>query len=313
MLYCFIISELPFLDFGAQSFTVIYLFQCETERVYRKYRRIINKNVSLKLHEIVEQYMDKRLDLGTVLGVGGAFGLVSLAILFGGSITAFLDFPSLLIVVGGTLGATLINYPLQDFIKAFRVLRPTFFPETISPGTRMERIINMARTARGGGALALEAESDSEEDPFLRKCLELMVDGSKPEEIRHIMELELAFPDCYRRAAQLFQTMGTIAPALGLIGTLIGLVQMLGNLEEPAAIAPAMAVALITTFYGAILANLVFLPVAGKLHRRSQEELLIKEMTVEGILSIATGAHPRLVEQHLMGFLPAEERWTQFG
>jgi len=152
-----------------------------------------------------------------------------------------------------------------------------------------------------------------ERDPFFKKCLMLLVDGYDAPELRKILEMELAYlDDRHRRGARLFQTMGAIAPAMGLIGTLIGLVQMLGNLDDPSEIGPAMAVALLTTFYGAVLANLVFLPLAGKLRTRSEEETLYKEMTIEGICGIAEGLNPRMIKQRLFSFLPPEKRYAEY-
>ncbi|MCB0344648.1 MAG: motility protein A [Bdellovibrionales bacterium] len=255
----------------------------------------------------------RRLDYGTIAGAIAAFGLVFLAIYLGGGIESFVDVKALLIVLGGTIGATLINFPLDDFVRAVSGLKTAFFPDTKSEMQRVRKILELSRKVRADGSLAIEGEVYSEPDAFLRKCIELIVDGTDKEEIRQILEIELSFlEERHRRGAQLFQTMGGIAPAMGLIGTLIGLVQMLQNLNDPTQIGPAMAVALLTTFYGAVFANLVFLPIAGKLRSRSEEEFLVKEMTIEGITGVASGINPRMIEARMLSFLAPELRHSEF-
>ena len=254
-----------------------------------------------------------QIDYGTIAGALCAFGLVFLAIFRGGGFSSFFDLNSFLIVIGGTLGATLINFPLEDFKKALAVLRPAFFPDYLSEQQRVHKILELAEKARASGALVLEDEAFREPDPFLKRCIELVVDGLPPQEIRKTLEIELAFlGDRHRRGAQLFQTMGSISPAMGLIGTLIGLVQMLKGLSDPATIGPAMALALLTTFYGSILSNVVFLPISGKLRTRSRDETFVKEITIEGIVEIVQGTNPRLVEQRLFGFLAPEKRESRY-
>ena len=253
-------------------------------------------------------------DHGTIVGAICAFGLVLIGIYVGGNLSAFFDWSSLLIVLGGTIGATLINFPLKDFYYSAPALKTAFFEDNSSPQDRIEKIIEIARRYRKEGHLSLQNDIMYETDPFLRKCLELAVDDLPPEEIKRILEIELGFTeDRHHQTARLFQTMGAVAPAMGLIGTLIGLVQMLQHLDDPSLIGPSMALALLTTFYGAILANLVFIPLAGKLLRRSEEESLIRQLTIEGIIEMLNRTNPRLVEQRLMGFIPPNERMSQFG
>ncbi len=254
-----------------------------------------------------------KVDYATLIGVSCAFGLVFLAITLSGGLWSFFDLPSFLIVAGGTLGATLITFPLEDFRRTLSILRPALFPDHSSAQHRLAKIIELAKVSRTEGELSLENYSYYESDPFLRKCIELVVDRVGVEETRKVLDIEVAsLEDRHRRGAQIFQTMGAIAPAMGLIGTLIGLVRMLENLEDPKAMGPAMAVAILTTFYGAILAYLVFLPLAGKLRARSEEEQLIKQMTIEGILCIAEGMNPRLIESRLQSFLRPEQRLSRF-
>ena len=253
------------------------------------------------------------VDYATLWGAAAAFGLVLLAILLGGGLGSFIDIKSLLIVVGGTLGATLITFPLYDLARTLTIIRPALFPDESSAQHRIDKIIDLSNKTRAEGELSLEALTYSELDSFLRKCIELVVDGTPPEEIHRILQIEVShLEDRHRRGAQLLQTMGSISPAMGLIGTLIGLVRMLENLDDPANIGPGMALALLTTFYGAMLAHLVFLPLAGKLRTRSEEERLIKELTAEGILSVAQGVNPRIIEQRLQSFLPNEQRYSRF-
>jgi chemotaxis protein MotA len=255
----------------------------------------------------------KQIDLATLIGVFAAFGLVFLSIHLGGGLHSFLDLNSLLIVLGGTLGATLVTFPLGDFKRSMPALKTAFFPNKSSVHKRISRILNIARRVRADSVESVSGDVAGESDTFFRHCLELLIDGQDEEEIRHILGIELDFlEDRHRRSSQLFQTMGTIAPAMGLIGTLIGLVQMLERLNDPSQIGPSMALALLTTFYGAIFANLIFLPLAGKLRSRSEEESLIKEMTIEGIAGVAQGVNPLIIERRLLGFLPPEQRLSEY-
>ena len=255
----------------------------------------------------------RKLDVATLTGIVAAFGLVIVAIKLGGGLSYFFDAKALLIVLGGTLGATLVNFPLRDFSRAMPALKTAFFPDQFSTKLRTSKILDYARKYRASGPESVQAELRKESNRFLRDCIELLTEGHGEDEIRKVLEIELGFSeDRHRRSAQLFQTMGTIAPAMGLVGTLIGLVQMLQNLDSPSGIGPAMAVALLTTFYGALFANLVFLPIAGKLRSRSEEEFLLKELTIEGIAGVAAGANPRVIERRLLSFLPPEQRQSEY-
>ena len=252
-------------------------------------------------------------DYATALGICGAFGLVFLAIVLGGRLASFLDFNSFIIVFGGTIGATLVNFPMQDLTRSLVVLQTALWPDQSSGLHRIQTLIDLSSRARSDGILSLENVAYSEPDPFYRKCIQLVVDGMPYEEIQRTLEIELLhLEDRHRRGAQLFQAMGAVAPAMGLIGTLVGLVQMLEHLDDPSKIGPGMATALLTTFYGSLLAYLVFLPLAGKLRARSQAETNIKEMTIEGILCIMKETNPRIIEQRLMSFLSPEQRLSQF-
>ncbi len=245
------------------------------------------------------------MDFATILGVISAFGLVFIAIFVGGGIQLFINIPAVMIVVGGTLGATMINYPLRDVFGVFSVVKKALFTRKISTDELIKRFVGFAKKSRKEGILALESDIKDVTNEFLKKGIQLSIDGLEPQEISDILETEVDFVRSrHQLGAEIFITMGTFSPALGMIGTLIGLIQMLQRLDDPGTIGPAMAVALLTTFYGSIMANILCLPVAGKLKTRSKEEVLSKEMTIQGIISISNGDNPRILEQKLLAFLP---------
>lgn len=249
------------------------------------------------------------MDLASIIGILTGFGLFIAAIGLGGSLKTFWDPASLLIVLGGTTAATLVNYPMVHILGMFKVLSKAFVKKSASPKEFIELLVRFAEKARREGLLALEEESAEVGDPFLQKGIQLVVDGTDPELVRNVLETELAFlSDRHKGGQSIFQTMGSLAPAFGMIGTLIGLIEMLRNLDDPNAIGPGLATALMTTFYGAVLANLIFIPVAGKLGVKSQEEILLKEVMIEGILSIQAGDNPRIVGEKLKAFLAPKVR-----
>lgn len=253
------------------------------------------------------------MDFATILGVISAFGLVCIAIFMGGGIQLFINVPALMIVVGGTLGATMISYPLRDVFGVLNVVKKTLFTRNISINELIKRFIVFSKKSRKEGILALEGEIKDVADGFLKKGIQLSIDGLEPQDISDVLETEVDFiRSRHQTGAEIFTTMGTFAPALGMIGTLIGLVQMLQTLDDPGSIGPAMAVALLTTFYGSIIANIVCLPIAGKLRTRSKEEVLAKEMSIQGIISISNGDHPRIIEQKLLAFIPPNQRESFF-
>jgi len=249
------------------------------------------------------------MDIATILGVISAFGLVILAIFMGGGLQLFINPAALMIVVGGTLGATMINYPLREVFGVFGVVKKALFARNESVKELTGTFADFAQKSRKEGILALEKPIKDVANEFLKKGVQLSIDGLEPEEINNILETEVDFVRSrHQLGAEIFTTMGTFAPALGMIGTLVGLVQMLQNLDDPSTIGPSMAVALLTTFYGSIMANILCLPIAGKLRTRSKEEVLIKEMTVQGVISISNGDNPRILEQKLQAFLPPNQR-----
>ncbi len=249
------------------------------------------------------------MDLGTVIGIVLSFGLVVAAILSGSSLIIFLSVPSFLVVVGGTLGAAMVNYPLGYIIGVVGVIKNTFFTSLESPVDIIDRFKDYANRARREGILSLEPLIKEIDDDYMRKGLQLTVDGLEPQTIQEILETEVSYlSERHATGAEIVAVLGTLAPAMGMIGTVIGLIQMLQTMSDPASIGPAMSVALLTTLYGAILANLVFNPLSGKLKTRSKEELLLREMIMEGILSISKGENPRIIEEKLNSFLPPKDR-----
>jgi chemotaxis protein MotA len=253
------------------------------------------------------------MDFATIVGIFCAFALVFSAIVLGGDIRLFFDVPSLMIVLGGTMGATLINYPLPDMLKVFKVVKNAFFHRGATVQGLIAHFVALAGIARREGILALEPSMGQMRDEFLKKGLQLSVDGLEPSSIREILSTEIvSIQERHKLGSEIFTTLGTFAPHLGMIGTLIGLVQMLKTMDDPSTIGPSMALALLTTFYGSILANLFCLPVAGKLRTRSNQEVLMKELMTEGILSLAKGDNPRIIEQKLNAYLPLHLRESAF-
>jgi chemotaxis protein MotA len=253
------------------------------------------------------------MDLATIIGTISAFALVVIAIFMGGDLGMFLDVPSLLIVVGGTLGVTLINYPLRDLLKLMSVVKRVFVERLNSAPKVIHDFVELSHRARKDGILSLEPTVRAMDDRFMAKGLQMTIDGVEPTVVKETLETEIDnVIERHRVGADIFTSMGTFAPALGMIGTLIGLVQMLRTMNDPSAIGPGMAVALMTTFYGAVLANMLFLPMSGKLRNRSAEEVVMKELILQGVLGIARGDNPRVLEQKLHSFIPASMRTSSF-
>jgi len=245
------------------------------------------------------------VDVATIVGIVSGLSFIFIAMLLGGSpITTFIHIPSMMITFGGTLAATLINYPLNEMRGVLSTVRHAFAFEDRTPTSMIEMLVTYATKARREGILTLETELESVTDPFLIRGVRLAIDGTAPELIKDILTTELAYVESRHALGQgIFTMMGTYAPAFGMIGTLIGLISMLRSLEDPSQIGQGMAMALITTFYGVFMANLIFLPIAGKLRSRTQSEVLMKEVVIEGILSIQSGDNPRIVEQKLKAFI----------
>lgn len=253
------------------------------------------------------------MDIATVVGLVAGILLVVSAIITGGAPGAYVNLPSALITIGGTIAATLINYPLSDVLNVMNSVRNAFMHKDIAPQRLIDQLVNFATIARREGILALESHASEVDDAFLQNSIQLAIDGTAPELIKDILTTELAFmEDRHAMGQSILLAMGAFAPAFGMIGTLIGLVAMLVEMEDPSMIGKGMAVALLTTLYGALMANVLFLPAAGKLKVRTANELLAKEIIIEGILSIQQGDNPRTVEQKLKAFISPSLR-TQVG
>ena len=249
------------------------------------------------------------MDLATLVGLLGAFGIIIAAIITGGSAIIFVNVPSLFIVVGGTIFAVLMKFPLAHFFTAFKVAMKAFFNKAEDPRKLIQEGIELANIARKEGVLGLEGRDIDNE--FLKRGIQLCVDGHEPEFVRSMLGKDINMTiDRHERGQAIFKSIGDVAPAMGMIGTLIGLVQMLMQMEDPSQIGAPMAVALLTTFYGTLLANLLFLPVAGKLKTRSKQEVLVKQMILEGVISIQSGDNHRVVEQKLKAFIAPKARIT---
>ncbi len=247
------------------------------------------------------------MDLATIIGVVAGLGLILGAILLGGSLSAFINIPGLAIVFGGTIAATLIMQRLNIVIGAIKVGLNVLVDRSTPPESIIETIIRLAKIARKDGLLALEKEELN--NPFLEKGIRLVVDGLNPEDVTAVLRTELMYlKQRHKRGQKVFKFMAATSPAMGMVGTLIGLVQMLMTIDDPSAIGPAMAVALLTTFYGAVLAFLFFGPIAAKLENRTQEESNRLEMIISGIVGIMNGENPRIIEQRLASFLEPKSR-----
>lgn len=253
------------------------------------------------------------MDLATIIGLFITFGLVLGAIMMGSPLSIFIDIPSVLIVFGGTIGCTLIHYPFKEIASAINVGKKTIFVQEMQINTLITQLMEYANKARKEGILALQGAMESVEDEFLKKAMQMAVDGQEPATLRDMLNTEIEYIQMrHEQGAAIFSTLGAYAPAMGMIGTLIGLVQMLQSLSDPSSIGPAMAVALITTFYGAIIANVICLPMAGKLKGRSTSEVLVKTLVIEGMQSILSGENPRIMEQKLHAFIAPKLRESMF-
>ncbi|MHC4293564.1 MAG: motility protein A [Planctomycetota bacterium] len=249
------------------------------------------------------------MDIATIIGIILGFSVVVLAIVSGGGWQMFVNVPSLGITIGGMLCATLIHFSLPQFLGIFSIIKKTFVAKIPTPGELIQKMVDYAAINRRDGALALEQEIGNIENPFFIKGMQMLVDGQEPEGMRGSLELEIDnLRDRHGTGKKILEFMGAAAPAFGMIGTLIGLVQMLSNLSDPSGIGIGMATALLTTFYGAFAANLVFLPLAGKLGIYSDAEATSMEMILEGLCSIASGDNPTSVREKLHSFVSHSKR-----
>jgi chemotaxis protein MotA len=250
------------------------------------------------------------MDFGTVLGLALAGGMISAAVVMsGGSPNAFYDSAALTTVCGGMLAALLLCFPISTVAKLPQVLYRVLFPRLPNSQQLIRDLVKLAEVARRDGLLALEHRPDETAHPFIRLGVELAVDGTRPEMLEELLRSEIeGMSHRHREGKAMLDQLGRSAPAFGLIGTLLGLIVMLGNISDPTSIAGGLAVALITTLYGAVLSTASLLPMAEKLAYYSRQEMLSREIIVRGILAIQAGEHPRLIAQRLQVFLPPGQR-----
>ncbi len=253
------------------------------------------------------------MDILSVLGWVFGIGIILFGILFDsgtGKLIAenlknFFDPSSVAVVLGGVIAALMISFPLRCFTKIPRHLKIIFFPTKYNPQDYIVQIVELAKEARVNGLLSLEGKLEETQDPFLKNSMMLVVDAVEPEKVKQLLETELDYLD--ERHAQdraFYDKASAYSPAFGMIGTLMGLINLLKQLEDPNAIAPAMALALVTTFYGTILSNLIFTPISNKLKIRHEEEYLCKLIVAEGVESIQAGDAPRFIEEKLTQLIP---------
>ncbi len=222
----------------------------------------------------------------------------------GGHIATLVNGPALLIVIGGTFGAVMLQSPASVFMRAMRMLFWTFYAPRQHFEDGIEKLITWSNIARKEGLLGLEDVEDHESDPFTQKGLQLLVDGSEPETIRSILDVDIGTRERFDiQAARVFESMGGYAPTIGIIGAVLGLIQVMGNLSDPSKLGSGIAVAFVATIYGVGSANLLFLPISNKLKSIVRNQTLYKEMIVEGMASIAEGENPRNIETKLLGFI----------
>lgn len=247
------------------------------------------------------------MDIATLIGLFGGIGVIMATIFMGGSAGTFMNIPSLAVVVGGTMMVTLAQISIGQFLGSIKVGLGAFFHKSANPEDLIEEAVELADIARKEGVLALEARTIA--DPFLNAGIKLCIDGHSEDVVAKLLSKDINL-ELERQAigVKMFKSVAEAAPAMGMIGTLIGLVQMLANMDDPKSIGPAMAVALLTTLYGAIIANAIALPIAAKLKAVSEEERLNKLLVLESIAGIQEGTNPRVLQQILTTYLPEKQR-----
>ena len=252
--------------------------------------------------------------MSSLFGLSSAFGLILVAMWIGGTPAAFVNLTGILIVILGTFAVTAVSFSLHEISEVPRSMWQILFQPHADPSDAAYTVIQLAERARRDGLLELEKVLPAMADePFLSKALSLVVDGSKSDEVEQIMQKEAgALSSRHLRSVEVLRRAGEVAPAMGLIGTLIGLVKMLGSLDDPTTIGPAMAVALLTTFYGAILAHMVFIPLAAKAERNSSEEMLLNSVYTMGVSSISRKENPRRLEMLINTILPPAKKIAYF-
>jgi chemotaxis protein MotA len=250
------------------------------------------------------------MDPATLTGILLAFAAVFVSLIMeGGKPAALILIPPLIIVFGGTIGAAMAGGTMKDFTEGFGRIKAALLTKKVQNDDTVRTLVGFAERARRDGLLALEETARSIDDPFLRKGIELAVDGTDPEELRDILEADIQARRAeHQSGIKLFAALGGYAPTLGIIGTVLGLVHVLGELDDPSKLGPLIAGAFVATLWGVMSANVMWLPISLKLKRIAEIELRRMDMLLEGVMAIQAGSNPRVIEQKLLSFLPAKER-----
>ena len=245
------------------------------------------------------------MDYSSLIGIAVALvGIIGGQLLEGGYVGSLLQGAALLIVLGGTAGAVMVQSPAQVFARGVRMVKWIVLPPDFAPRRMIADIFRWSLSARKEGLLSLEEQAEIAADPFARKGLQLLVDGTGPEKLREAMEVEIVtFEEYHRQAARIWEAAGGYAPTIGILGAVLGLIHVMENLSDPARLGSGIAVAFVATIYGVGLANLVFLPVATKLKVLIARQVLVREILVDGLVSIAEGENPRMIENRLLGYV----------
>jgi chemotaxis protein MotA len=252
------------------------------------------------------------MDIGTILGFVLGFGFISAAIMMHGSLTDFIDIPGAMVAFGGSTSAIFIMFPMKKALGVFGVVKHCFLFKLANPKEEIARLTELATVARRDGLLALEKRIPDLNDPFLVRGLEMVIDGTPKEKLEEVLNIELQYiQERHTTGKKIFDQLGASLPAFGMVGTLIGLIQMLHELDDPTKIGAGMAVAMVTTFYGAFVANLIYLPLAGKLEARNKEETLLRELMIQGLAALVEGEAPRAMETKLKAFLAPKARESE--
>lgn len=249
------------------------------------------------------------MDLATLIGIIGAFAVVIASMVLGGGVGVFINVPSIVIVFAGSLLVVLSKFGMGQFFRSLATAAKAFMFKTVDHYAFIEEACSIADAARKGGLLSLE-EIEIKND-FMKKGVQLLIDGHEPDVVKNMMfkDMNLAY-ERHVTGQKVFKALGDVAPAMGMIGTLIGLVLMLSAMDDPKSIGPSMAVALLTTLYGAIIANMIAMPIADKLELRSEEERISKSLVIDALMGIQAGQNPRVIEETLKNYLPASKRAT---
>lgn len=253
------------------------------------------------------------MDMLTIIGIIIGAVMIFFGIQAGGSIQNFIDLGGMMFTLGGMVAALMINFPATTIGDIFKYIKKAVFPENISPTAYIEMIVEIAVEARRNGLLALESKIDFYDDPFLKSGLSLMVDAHEPDDLRRTLETEISFAEKRHQKGQaFFEKAAHYATGFGMLGTLIGLINLLRKMEVGSSLGPGLGLALVTTFYGALIANLICIPIAGKLKLRDADERLCKQIMVEGMLAIQAGENPTRIHEKLLSYLSPKQRQTQW-